>query len=256
VSVVLLLAGVAFAAGFIDAIAGGGGLLTLPALLLGLGPGSDRLALGTNKGQSVFGSFSALVTYARGKKIDRDRALPSFVAALLGSIAGVRLVLAIDPKRLRPVVLALLVFVALFFAVRGARGKREGAKREASHLKHPVLVALVIGLVLGCYDGFFGPGVGAFLIALYVAFFGDDLTRATANAKVANFASNLGSVVTYAIAGNIVWRLALPMAAAQMLGATLGARFAMKGGERVVRVALLLVVVALVVRLAIQTVHG
>jgi len=247
------LALVAFLAGMIDAVAGGGGLLTVPALLVVTG--NPRLTLGTNKGQSVFGSFAALVSFHRAGRIERRRVVPTFLSALTGSLIGVRLVLALRPELLRPVVLGLLVGVAVFFAARGRR--KAGAKAEAWAVaeRHPVAVAAAIGLTMGVYDGFFGPGVGTFLIALFVAIFGDELTAATANAKVANFASNLGSVVTFAAAGQIDLRLALPMAAAQALGGMVGARAAIRGGERLIRAGVLCVTVALVARIGWQMAH-
>jgi hypothetical protein len=246
------LAGVGFLAGAIDAVAGGGGLLTVPALLVATG-GDPRVALGTNKGQSVFGALTALVSYHRAGHVDRPRALPSFLAALVGSLVGVRLVLALRPELLRPVVLALLVSVAFFFTVRGRRRAQAEAPRAWRVAEtHPAATAAAIGLVMGMYDGFFGPGTGTFLIALFVAIFGDDLPRATANAKVANFASNLGSVATFALAGTIDLRLALPMAAAQALGGVVGARLAIRGGERLIRAGVLAVTVALVARIIWQ----
>jgi hypothetical protein len=251
----LALTAVAFLAGVIDAIAGGGGLLTVPALLVATG-GDARITLGTNKGQAVFGSGAAFLSFWRAGRIHRPRLAPTFVTALVGALLGVRLVLALRPEALRPVVMALLVAVALFFAARG-RPRPGAAPPRAWALagRHPVLCAAGIGLSMGIYDGFFGPGVGTFLIALSVAIFGDDLTEATANAKVANFASNLGSVALFAAAGQIDLRFALPMAAAQAMGGALGARFAMKGGERVVRAGVLLVTTALVVRMGWQMVR-
>lgn len=282
----LVLPVVAFAAGFVDAIAGGGGLLTVPALLT-FTP-DIRLALGTNKGQSVFGSFASLASFARAGRVHRRRAVPVFVAALLGSIVGVKLVLALPPETLRPVVLVLLVSVAIFFLVRRKRPPRSAVVHDAASppaapdprsapdpsadptvgltapqspappgglaivRAHPVPFAVLVGLGLGLYDGFFGPGTGTFLIALHTALFGDDLTEASANAKVANFASNLGSVCFYAIEGKIALRWALPMAVMQMIGGAVGARAAIKGGERVVRAGVLAVTVALVARLAWQ----
>ena len=243
---------VAFAAGVIDAIAGGGGLLTFPALLTATG-GDVRLSLGTNKGQSVFGSASSLLSYYRAGRIARARFLPTFFPALAGALIGVRLALSLPPDVLRPVVMSLLVAIALFLALRGRR--KLPPKAWAVAERHPVVVAISIGLVMGTYDGFFGPGVGTFLIALFVAIFGDDLTAATANAKVANFASNLGSVATFALAGQIDFRLALPMAAGQALGGMVGAKLAIKGGERFIRAGVLCVTVALVVRLAWQMTH-
>jgi len=249
------LALVAFLAGVIDAVAGGGGLLTVPALLFVTG--DARLTLGTNKGQSVFGSLAALVSFHRAGRIERRRVVPTFAAALVGSLIGVRLVLALKPELLRPVVMALLVAVAAFFAVRGRGRGGPGAvgKAWAVAERRPTATAAAIGLTMGVYDGFFGPGTGTFLIALFVAIFGDALTAATANAKVANFASNLGAVATFAIAGQIDLRLALPMAAAQALGGMVGARAAIRGGERLIRAGVLCVTVALVARMGWQMTH-
>jgi uncharacterized membrane protein YfcA len=256
VLVLVLLATTALAAGIIDAIAGGGGLLTVPALLVAIA--DPRLALGTNKGQSVFGSGASLIAYARHGRVDKKRFWPTFVSAAIGSAIGARLLLAADPKVIRPIVLMLLLFVALFFASRGRRKpKQEGAAIEAPRpwvvaTNHPSLVAAAIALVIGAYDGFFGPGTGTFLILAYTTAFGEDLTRATANAKVANFASNLAAVVSFALARQIDVRIALPMAAAQAIGGVLGARAAVKGGERLIRAVVLLVALALSARLAYQ----
>lgn len=251
---------VAFAAGFIDAIAGGGGLLTVPALL-NFTP-DIRLALGTNKGQAVFGSFASLASFVRAGHVHRGRAAPTFLAAFIGAIAGARLVLVIKPEALRPVVLVLLVAVALFFLARRRRPPQSAVIGEplapqapagwAIARENPAAFAALIGGALGFYDGFFGPGTGTFLIALHTAVFGDDLTSASANAKVANFASNLGSVILFAIDGKIKLEWALPMAAMQALGAFTGTRAAIKGGERVVRAGVLAVTAALVARLVWQ----
>ncbi len=282
----VVLPAVAFAAGFVDAIAGGGGLLTVPALL-NFTP-DVRLALGTNKGQSVFGSFASLTSFARAGRVNKKRAVPAFVAALVGSLAGVKLVLSIKPETLRPIVLVLLVLVAAFFLLRRKKAPRSAVVKVPgapaaessstdvssradkdvppgadSHAppggiaivrEHPVVFALIVGGALGLYDGFFGPGTGTFLIALHTALFGDELTEASANAKVANFASNLGSVAMFASQGKIELKWALPMAVTQMLGGYVGAKAAIKGGERVVRAGVLAVTVALVVRLAWQMV--
>lgn len=248
---VLLLALAALVAGFIDAIAGGGGLVTVPSLLVAVP--DVRLALGTNKGQSVFGSFSALVSYWRSGRVHAERALPTFLAASVGAFAGARLVLALDPKVIRPLVLVLLLVVAVSFVLRGRRRAAPETRRPWPIAeRHPLACAVAIALVLGAYDGFFGPGVGAFLIAAYAAVFGDDLTRATANAKVANFASNLTSVITFAIAGTIRFELAIPMALAQIAGGSLGARAAIRGGERFVRAGVVFVTLAMVARLTWQ----
>jgi len=257
----LILCAVALAAGLIDAIAGGGGLLTVPALLVAIT--DPRLALGTNKGQAVFGSGASLVAFARAGHVDKKRFWPTLLAAGLGSALGARALLAARPEVLRPIVLALLIGVALFFAVQKRRKPKadpgsdtKPAAREgwAIAARHPLVAAVLIALVIGAYDGFFGPGTGTFLILLYTAVFGDDLTRATANAKVANFASNLAAMVSFALAGRIDFRIALPMAAAQAVGGVLGARAAVRGGEQLIRSVVLIVSLTLAARLAYQIV--
>jgi uncharacterized membrane protein YfcA len=235
-----VLAAVAFVAGVVDAIAGGGGLLTLPALLTaGLPP---QGAIATNKGQSVFGSFAALVRFARGGLVDPARARVAFPMGFVGSVCGGLLVLALDPKVLKPLVLVLLVAAGAFVAFRPQPKRHTPVRRRT-------LVTALIASGIGFYDGFFGPGTGTFLIVAFVAVLGDELTRATAEAKVVNFASNLASVAMFGWRGLILWKIALPMAGAQFLGALLGAQLALKGGGPLIRRVVLGVVLALVVRL-------
>jgi uncharacterized membrane protein YfcA len=238
-----LLTSVALAAGAVDAVAGGGGLLTLPALLAtGLPP---HLALGTNKGQSVFGSGAALVRYARSSMVGGSRALVAFPAGLAGSFLGASLVMRLRPESLRPLVLILLIAVAAFLAFRP---QLQGRKKDVS-TRRELLVAAATGLVIGAYDGFFGPGTGTFLIIAFVLLLGDELARASANAKVVNFASNLAAMALFASRDAIVWKLAVPMAAAQFAGGWLGAHLAVRRGDRLVRGAVLAVVLALSVKM-------
>ncbi|HET7753854.1 MAG TPA: TSUP family transporter [Anaeromyxobacteraceae bacterium] len=245
-----LLVAAAFFAGTVDAIAGGGGLVTVPALLAaGLPP---QLALGTNKGQSVFGSGAALLRFARAGLVDGRRARIAFPAGFAGSLGGAALVLLVRPDVLRPIVLGLLVAVGVFFALR------RGPPRVTSRVR-PQLVGVAtaaIALAIGAYDGFFGPGTGTFLILAFSSVLGDALVRASAEAKVVNFASNLAAVALFASRGVIVWHVALPMAAAQALGGTLGAHLTVRGGDVLVRRVVLFVVLALVVKLASDMVRG
>lgn len=238
------LTAVALLAGVVDAIAGGGGLLTLPALLwTGLPP---HLALGTNKGQSVFGSFAALVRFSRAGMVDGRRARLTFPLGLAGSLAGAGLVLLVPPATLRPVVLAMLAFAALFVGLRrGPPARPEGAPRPSAPL-----VAGAVALLIGAYDGFFGPGTGTFLIVAFVALLGDGLAHASAGAKVVNFASNLAAVTLFSIKGVVVWRIAVPMAAAQLAGGWIGAHLAVRRGDALVRRTVVLVTLALAVKLA------
>jgi uncharacterized membrane protein YfcA len=244
VAKIALLVVVAFVAGLIDAIAGGGGLVSLPALLaMGLPP---HVALGTNKGQSTFGTFSALIQYTRAGLVDPRRARFMFPLGFVGSIAGAALVLLMRPEQLRPLVLILLLGAAAFLAFRRPVAHPEG---------HPpprgaAVWAAIIALTCGLYDGFFGPGAGTFLVVALVGLVGLTLTRATAEAKVVNWAANFGALLVFASRGVTVWRIALPMAAASFAGAYVGAHMAIKGGDRLVRYVVLAVVTALVVKQA------
>jgi hypothetical protein len=241
------LALVGLVAGTIDAIAGGGGLLTVPALLAaGLPP---HLALGTNKGQSVFGSFAATVKFARAGLLDPARARVGFPAGFAGSLGGAALVLAVPPTALRPVVLVLLAAAALFIGLR--RGGSPAAAGQPARVRHRgSLTAGLVALVIGAYDGFFGPGTGTFLIVASVALLGDGLAEASAGAKVVNFASNLAALLLFAWRGLVLWQVALPMAAGQLCGGWLGAHLAVRRGDALVRRVAVVVSLALAAKVA------
>ncbi|TQF15177.1 TSUP family transporter [Myxococcus llanfairpwllgwyngyllgogerychwyrndrobwllllantysiliogogogochensis] len=248
----LLLCVAALVAGLVDAIAGGGGLITLPALLtVGLPP---HVALGTNKGQSVFGSFAALVRFSRSGLVDWRLARVTFPFGLGGAFAGAALVLLVKPEVLKPLVLVLLIAVAVFLAFR--RTPASGARTEPSPRPRALAIGGLIALAVGTYDGFFGPGTGTFLIVGFNTLLGHGLARASADAKVVNFASNLASMALFALNGVVLWKVALPMAAAQFTGAWLGAHLAVKGGDTLVRKVVLAVVLALVLKLGRDVVMG
>lgn len=245
--IVAALALVGLVAGTIDAIAGGGGLITVPALLaVGLPP---HLVLGTNKGQSVFGSGASLVRFAHGGLIDRSRARLTFPAGLFGALLGTALVLAVPPAALRVVVVVLLAAVALFVGLRRTPQRVMGS-REAVSGGGALVRAVALALAIGAYDGFFGPGTGTFLIVGFVALLGDGLAKASAEAKVVNFASNLAALSLFAWRGLVLWKLAVPMAAGQLLGGWLGAHLAIRRGDRLVRRAVVFVALVAAAKLA------
>ncbi len=245
---IAVLALVAFVAGAIDAIAGGGGLLTLPALMAaGLPP---HLALGTNKGQSVFGSGAAMVKFWHSGLIDPARARVGFPAGLLGSLGGAALVLAVPAANLKPIVLVLLSAAALFIGLRRGRPEARAAAGEPPRWKGGTATAGLIAFAVGAYDGFFGPGTGTFLIVAFVALLGDGLARASASAKVVNFASNLAALGLFAWRGVVIWPVALPMAVGQLCGGWLGAHLAVRRGDALVRRVAVLSALALAVKLA------
>lgn len=248
VATVALLALAAFAAGCVDAIAGGGGLITFPALVAaGLPP---HLALGTNKGQAVFGAVSSAAHFWRGGGLDRGRAPLGFAMGLAGSLLGALAVLSVRPEPLRPLIMVLLAAAAAAVLLRGH------VKTRPRPPLHPRAALAAVALGLGAYDGFFGPGTGSMLIVAFMLVFGDGLTRASGNAKVVNLASNLAAVGVFAARGSVLLRVALPMAAANALGAAVGARLALRRGDRLVRWGVLAVVAAAIAKLGIDFARG
>jgi uncharacterized protein len=239
-----LLCGAAFLGGTVDAIAGGGGLVTVPVLLaVGIPP---HAALGTNKGQSTFGSFSAWMRYRHAGLVDGRTARISFPIGVVASVAGAALALLIRPEILRPIVLALLVLTAVVIGFGWIRPREE----PATLARASGAVIAAIALVIGAYDGFFGPGSGTFMIAAYVALVHLPLPRASANAKVLNFASNLSAMIVFACGGAVLWAVSIPMAIAQVGGGFLGAHLAIRRGVSFIRAVVLVVVLALVLKIA------
>jgi uncharacterized protein len=241
-----LLAGAAFVAGTVDAIAGGGGILTFPALLWAGLP--VDIALGTNKGQSVFGSFAAMLRFGRSGLLDKPRARRTFPAALAGATVGALLV-AFEVRNdvLKPLVLVLLLAVAVFLLLRPATLVPSGDPPA-----RPMLVAVTIATVIGAYDGFFGPGTGTFAILAFVLWLKDRAAQASADAKVLNFASNLASVIVFAFSGLVRWDVSLPMAAAQFAGGAFGAHLTVRRGDVLVRRVTPWVVSAVALKVAID----
>lgn len=237
------LALAAFVAGIIDAIGGGGGLVTVPALALaGLGPVA---AVATNKINASFGTGSSTLAFARAGRIDLRRMGPPALAAGAGGVAGA-LALPYAPNALIASALpVLLVAVALYFAFSPGFGDLDHPAR----LRSATLTAFVIPAI-GFYDGVFGPGAGSFYMAAFAALAGLSAIGAAAHTRLTNFASNFGSAVIYILAGQVAWTAALAMAPCQFLGSQLGARLAMKGGARLIRPVLIVVSIALAARLA------
>lgn len=231
-----ILFGAGLAAGFVDSIAGGGGLITVPVLLgTGLPPVE---AFATNKLQSTFGSASAAWHYRRARLVPWSEAWPGVVATAVGAAAGVWAVSRMDPAVLRRVIPFLLLAGAMVVGLRPGLGQSE---TPARFRRVPFLVAA--GFALGAYDGFFGPGTGTFWSLALVFGLGFGLLRATAWTKLMNFTSNAVALAAFLGATRIDWGAGLVMGAGQALGARLGARLALKGGAAVIRPVFLSVVV-------------
>ena len=240
----LSLGGVGLVAGFVDAIAGGGGLIALPALLsAGIPPIS---AFGTNKVQSVIGTGMAAITYWRKGFVALRELLPAIAATWVMSFIGAWLVKSVDTGFLTLAAPALLILIALYFALAPRLSDADRHARLA-----PALFVPVMGGIIGFYDGVFGPGTGSFLTVGFVTLFGFGLTRAAGHTKVLNLTSNIGALTLFIPTGHVVWPVALAMAAGQFIGGYLGAMTGIRFGARLIRPLVVLVSIAMAVRLLV-----
>ena len=250
IATALFLLAASFFAGFIDSIAGGGGLIQLPALLIGLPKSDTAEVLGTKKLASIFGTSTAAALYRKQIKPDPKVLLAMGLPALLGSAGGAMLASKIPTSSMRPMVLVLLIVVAVYTWFKPDLGKFENLR----HLpRRRVQIAALAGVIIGFYDGIFGPGTGSFLMLILVASLGYAFITASAIAKVVNVATNVGAIMVFGINGAVIWQIGIIMGVANISGAIIGARLAIKGGSTLVRKVFLLVTVALIVKVGIAT---
>jgi uncharacterized membrane protein YfcA len=249
VDLILLLASALFA-GFVDAVAGGGGLIQVPTLLMALPVEPPATVFGTNKLASIFGTGNAALRYAQRISLPWGIALPAAATAFLFSFSGAMAVAWLPKGVVRPLVLGLLVLVMAYTVVKPDFGV-VSAYRLAPRLERRW--ALLVGAVLGFYDGFFGPGAGSFLIFAFVRFFRLDFLHASSAAKVVNFATNAAALVYFIPSGHVLWLTGLAMAVFNIAGALLGARLALHHGSSFVRWVFIVVVSMLIVRLGYDT---
>ena len=243
---VLLMVLAGFGAGWVDAVVGGGGLVQLPALLLGFPGASPAQVLATNKIAGIAGTATSSVTYWRRVRPDLRTAVPMAVVAYFGAIGGALIGLHIPKAAFNPVILVMLVLVGAYTVAKPALGTQT-ALRFDGH-RHTV-VAMLTGFLIGVYDGALGPGTGSFLVFVLVGLMGYAFLAASAKAKIANVATNLGALTVFAPGGHVMWGIGLVMAAANLLGGYTGARTAVARGSRFVRVVFVLVLVAFIIRL-------
>lgn len=249
---VAALSGFAFLASFTDAIVGGGGLIQLPALLILVPHAPLPIVFGTHKAAATTGTMAAVARYARGLRIEWQVTVPAAIASFTCSLLGAHTVSMLDPTILRPLILALLVVVGMVtWRVRyfGTVHVPRLAPRAA------LAVAIVMGAALGFYDGFFGPGTGTFLIFAFVGVFGFDFLAATSAAKVVNLGSNFSAALYFVLTDQVIYRLAVPMAVASIAGGIVGSRLALARGVALVRAFFLVLVSALILKLAFDTLH-
>ena len=232
-------------AGFVDAIVGGGGLILLPALFTVFPAAAPATLFGTNKAASVWGTATAAAQYARRVDMRWKTLLPAAGAGFAGSLGGAWLVTMVSSGYLRKALPLVLLAVLVYTLVKKDMGHTH-APRFKGHTE--TAVACCIGLVLGFYDGFFGPGTGSFFVFLFVRWLGYDFLNASASAKLLNTATNLAALGLFAYKGHVWWHFALAMAVANVVGSLLGTRLALKHGSGFVRIVFIVVVSTLILK--------
>lgn len=240
-----------FLAGFVDSVAGGGGIISLPAYLMAGIPA--HLAAGTNKTVNGCGTLVATIKYFRSGKIELRPAVIAAAGALIGSAIGTELAAFIAEETLETLMLIALPCVALFLTFRKDFGKdTDKEERPGCSTMREIVTAALIGLVFGCYDGLIGPGTGTFMIIGFTAFLSLDLITAGGCAKVSNLASNIAAAAVWIRHGSVLWTLALPGIAFNILGAYLGARYAIRGGSKKIRSMMFVVLGLLFAKMAYE----
>lgn len=242
--ILLALAGVGFLAGFVDAVAGGGGMLSVPALLsVGMPPVA---ALATNKMQSVIGTAMAVITYWRRGYVELKSLLPSLLLAFAGGSTGALVVSRVDTSLLNIAVPIALIGIALYFLFSPKLSDADRTSRLSFNKFVPVMAFIV-----GFYDGVFGPGTGSFFSIGFVLLFGLGMTRATGNTKALNLMSNAAALVVFIPMGQVVWPVALVMAVGQIAGGYIGARTGIRYGAKVIRPLIVVVSIAMAIKLLV-----
>ena len=241
----LLLILAAFVAGFVDSIAGGGGLIAMPMLLIA---GATPLeALATNKLQGAFGAGTATVAYARAGHVRLKDQFGMAAVSALAAAAGALVAKSMPADALRIIMPVILVAVAAFFALKPGLSDRDRVQRLS-----PALFTFTAVPLIAAYDGFLGPGTGSFFMLAFVMLAGFGMLKATAHTKMLNFASNIGSLAIFIPSGAMWWGVGIAMSLAQIAGATLGAKMAMKIGARLIKPLIVTVSVAMALRLLWQ----
>jgi hypothetical protein len=244
VDVLMLLFATGFFSGFVDSIAGGGGLISVPVLMTtGMPP---QMVLGTNKLQSSFGAFSSVYNYTRKGVVNLKDCVSGIVFTIIGAVFGTTAVQLMDPALIRHLIPVLLVPVFVYTLVSGSMDTQREARMPRT------LFFFVAGTGLGFYDGFFGPGTGSFWAAALVFFMGMELTKATGTTKVMNFTSNIVALSLFVIGGNVNYAAGFVMAAGSIIGARVGSSLAVKKGSRFIRPVFVSIVMLTIIRLLYQ----
>jgi uncharacterized membrane protein YfcA len=244
-STIIILCIVAFFAGLVDSIVGGGGLIQTPAGLILLPDKQVAQVIGSLKIPSFTGTFFAAITFLKKVKIPFIRfasfSLVAFIASYLGSFCLTKM----TNSFMKPVILIVLIIIAIYTFTK----KNFGQATKNKNLTFPLYKGLLICLCLGFYDGFIGPGAGSLLVIAFISWLGFDFLQANAHAKVVNLSTNMGSIVLFVMKGSILWSIALPMALCNAVGGFIGSRLAIAKGNKFIRKVFLLVIIATLCRL-------
>jgi uncharacterized membrane protein YfcA len=241
----ILLCIIAFVAGFVDAIVGGGGLIQTPAGLILMPNESVASVIGSLKIPSFTGTFFAARTYLQKVKIPLKRILLFTSIAFAASFMGSYCLTLMSNQYMKPILFFVLVVIAIYTFTK----KSLGQSNTHQALVFSTTKAALLCLALGFYDGFIGPGAGSLLVLAFISFLGFDFLQANAHAKVVNLATNLGSIVLFIIKGSIIWSIAIPMAACNAVGGILGSKMAIQKGNQFIRTVFLMVIIATLCRL-------
>jgi Predicted permeases len=244
----MILCPLIFLAGFVDSIAGGGGLISLPSyLFVGL---PIHFAYGTNKFTSSLGTFFSAARFIRNRQINYKSTAASVCGALIGSFIGAKAALALSDKYLQYCLMVLLPVIAIFTLSRRGFGESNTVAEMSD--KKMVVLSVISGLLIGAYDGFFGPGTGTFLILVYTTILGFNLTMASGNAKIVNLSSNLAALVTFIAGGKVMFLIGIPAAVFGILGNWIGSGLAVKSGAKVIKPVFISVIVLLFIKISLD----
>jgi uncharacterized membrane protein YfcA len=237
-----------FFAGFVDAIAGGGGILSVPAYMAaGLPP---HYVLGNNKFSSAFGTLFTTLRYFKHGMIDLKVAVISAIGALVGSFLGSKTILILDPSVVRYLLVVMLPIIAFISIFNKNLGHIDTSHEHPS--KRKFLIGIIIGLVMGFYDGFFGPGTGLFIILAYTLLIKYDFVVANANTKVVNLASNIAALITFLINGKVMFSIGIPAVICGIAGNYVGSKMVVKKGVKIIRPILIMVLIALFLKIIVD----
>ena len=241
----LILSVLAFMAGFIDAVVGGGGLIQLPALLVTLPNAPLPTIFGTNKIAALSGTSMAAFQYAKRIRFNVKLLIVISVASFIASYSGAKIVSIINPATLKPIILIILIAIAIYTFIKKDLGKVETKQLS---LTQQMLFGAVIGLIIGFYDGFFGPGTGSFFVLAFVVILGFEFVQASAYAKIVNCMTNISALIVFIRQGNYIIGIAILMAIFNIAGSIIGSMMALKRGNGFIRVFFLIIVTIMIIR--------